>query len=205
MRNRHSSVSASVVQLAEHRICNPDISVRFRSEALLEFTCGCCGTAFTSHDRRRRYCGRTCAARVNNVGVARNRTTGRHATKPCQHCGRPTRNPNFCSITCSAAAQHARAQAAIARTGRFRSPHSARVYVADRDGWRCSICGRSTWMGRRVPLVLDHINGNPDDNRIDNMRLVCGNCDMQLPTYKSRNRGRGRAWRRARYANGLSY
>ena len=139
MRNRHSSVSASVVQLAEHRICNPGISVRFRSEALLEFTCGCCGTAFTSHDRRRRYCGRTCAARVNNVGVARNRTTGRHATKPCQHCGRPTRNPNFCSITCSAAAQHARAQAAIARTGRFRSPHSARVYVADRENSRVQI------------------------------------------------------------------
>jgi len=53
--------------------------------------------------------------------------------------------------------------------------------------------------------VMDHIDGNADNNSLDNFRLVCGNCDMQLPTYKNKNKGNGRAWRRKRYAEGKSY
>ena len=49
------------------------------------------------------------------------------------------------------------------------------------------------------------MNGDSENCALDNLRLVCGNCDMQLPTYKSKNRGKGRAWRRRRYAEGKSY
>jgi hypothetical protein len=54
-------------------------------------------------------------------------------------------------------------------------------------------------------LVLDHIDGNPTNNCRENLRLVCPNCDSQLATYKSRNRGNGRHYRRQRYADGQSY
>ena len=60
----------------------------------------------------------------------------------------------------------------------------------------CSICGLDTWLGRPILLILDHINGNADDNGRENLRLVCSNCDATLPTYKSRNNGNGRAFRR---------
>jgi hypothetical protein len=49
-------------------------------------------------------------------------------------------------------------------------------------------------------LVLDHVDGDASNNRRNNLRLVCPNCDSQLPTYKSRDRGNGRAWRRQRHA-----
>jgi len=46
-------------------------------------------------------------------------------------------------------------------------------------------------MGKPMPLILDHINGINNDNRIENLRFVCSNCDTQLPTYKSKNIGGG--------------
>ena len=52
----------------------------------------------------------------------------------------------------------------------------------------CAICGiDDVWCGKPMPLILDHINGINNDNRIENLRFVCSNCDSQLPTYKSRN------------------
>lgn len=44
------------------------------------------------------------------------------------------------------------------------------------------------WMNQPIPLILYHINGRASDDRLENLRLVCGNCDMQLPTYKSKNK-----------------
>lgn len=56
-----------------------------------------------------------------------------------------------------------------------------------------------------MPLILDHVDGDSDNWYLTNLRLVCGNCDMQLPTYKSKNWGNGRASRRKRYADAKSY
>lgn len=53
----------------------------------------------------------------------------------------------------------------------------------------CSICFIGPiWNGKPMPLILDHINGVNNDNRLINLRFVCSNCDSQLDTYKSKNR-----------------
>lgn len=39
-----------------------------------------------------------------------------------------------------------------------------------------------------MSLILDHINGNNKDNRLENLRIVCSNCDATLDTYKDKNR-----------------
>ena len=56
-----------------------------------------------------------------------------------------------------------------------------------------------------MPLVLDHMNGNPEDNHLTNLRLLCCNCDAQTATYKGKNKGNGRHARRERYRAGKSF
>ncbi len=64
----------------------------------------------------------------------------------------------------------------------------------------CEICNNSLWIGKPIPLELDHIDGNSDNNAKDNVRLLCPNCHATTPTYKGRNRGKG-----ARQKNGMDY
>ena len=125
----------------------------------------------------------------------------------CVHCGAVTTNPKFCSNACQKAFEWAARRVEIEARGRIPngSVRAARRYIAQQQGRRCDICGGVKWRGQSIPLVLDHINGDSADWRIDNLRFICANCDAQLPTFKSRNRGRGRAKRRARYAAGKSY
>jgi hypothetical protein len=57
----------------------------------------------------------------------------------------------------------------------------------------CAICqSLPTWMGSPLTLILDHINGDPIDHRLENLRFVCPNCESQLPTHGSKN-GRAKA------------
>ncbi len=49
---------------------------------------------------------------------------------------------------------------------------------------------RLIWNRRQLPLVLDHKEGNANDNRPEMLRYLCPNCDSQLETRGGKNRGR---------------
>jgi hypothetical protein len=56
---------------------------------------------------------------------------------------------------------------------------------------RCEQCGvGEEWNGREMALVLDHINGVADDNRLENLQIVCPNCAATLDTHCGRNKPR---------------
>lgn len=52
---------------------------------------------------------------------------------------------------------------------------------------RCEVCGQDeNWRGGRLALILDHINGVPDDHRLENLRVLCPNCAATLETHCGR-------------------
>ena len=63
-----------------------------------------------------------------------------------------------------------------------------RLYEAGLKQPRCELCGQGEeWRGRRMSLILDHVNGVSDDNRLENLRIVCPNCNATLDTHCGRN------------------
>jgi 5-methylcytosine-specific restriction endonuclease McrA len=68
----------------------------------------------------------------------------------------------------------------------------ARLYLISKHGHSCMICGLTEWRGVQIPLVADHIDGNSENNNLDNFRIICNNCDAILLTFKGKNRGKGR-------------
>lgn len=64
----------------------------------------------------------------------------------------------------------------------------ARLFKNNIKNQKCEICGwfKNTNDGR-VPLELDHINGDKHDNRLENIRILCPNCHSLQPTHRGRN------------------
>lgn len=55
--------------------------------------------------------------------------------------------------------------------------------------YECSICGQPPiWQDKELTLILDHINGVNNDDRLENLRWVCPNCNQQLDTTNGKNR-----------------
>lgn len=53
---------------------------------------------------------------------------------------------------------------------------------------KCEECGQDEiWRGKKMSLILDHINGIHNDNRIENLRILCPNCNSTLETHAGKN------------------
>ena len=158
--------------------------------------CQNCNLEFQSKDYRQKFCSKRCSALVNN------KLRPRKDYGDCIVCGKKrTRNTVlFCSNKC----QHAKKLLDRINSGEF-SSRTAKLYLVKTTDNQCSICGIKDWRGKPLVKILDHIDGNSENTQLSNLRLVCSNCDSQLPTYKAKNKGNGRYSRRKRYLENKSY
>jgi len=69
-----------------------------------------------------------------------------------------------------------------------RSNIKKRLYQANLKEPKCEICGQNeNWLGKPISLILDHINGIYNDNRLENLRIVCPNCNATFDTHCGKN------------------
>lgn len=54
--------------------------------------------------------------------------------------------------------------------------------------YKCAECGIESWNGKSLTLQLDHIDGNPHNHLLSNLRLLCPNCHSQTDTFCGRNK-----------------
>lgn len=75
--------------------------------------------------------------------------------------------------------------------GRRTRPHLLRRALKEIGvAYICAACRvGETWMSKSLILEVDHINGNPHDNRPEHLRFLCPNCHSQTATYSGRNKG----------------
>lgn len=69
-------------------------------------------------------------------------------------------------------------------------PATRKKYLAEVRGEFCECCGiGSEYNGMPLVLQLDHIDGNSDNNAVENLRLLCPNCHSQTDTFAAKGQG----------------
>ena len=159
--------------------------------------CNQCKKVLIYAKRKNIFCNHSCSQTFNNRGVRRNGLENRK----CKNCGEKvkTNASYFCSIKCVHEYRWKEWCERVENLGFFEGYDASmsggnagrpKKYMLQKQKGKCAICGIDKWLGKAVPFVLDHINGDSNDWKIENTRVICRNCDGQLDTYCGKNMGK---------------
>lgn len=164
-------------------------------------TCKHCGSPIPYEKRENSFCSHSCSATYSN--------TRRVKPRPCPICSKPFVSHGriqTCSVRCGNELKYTRfIEGWLAGTivgGTWASVcRPVRRWLIEKYGEHCSLCGWAEHhpVTSKIPLQVDHVDGNGNNHVPGNLRLLCPNCHSLTPTYCGLNRGNGRADRRARY------
>lgn len=124
----------------------------------------------------------------------------------CLNCGTQiSYKSKFCSSKCSCEYKNLKNEKEI-QSGCVVSQRRLRAYLL-RSTHKCMNpeCCWDWSKNKNVVLEVHHIDGDPTNNVLSNVLLLCPNCHSLTDTYKAKNTGNGRAFRRQRYKEGKSF
>jgi hypothetical protein len=166
--------------------------------------CKFCSLAITYQNRRNDFCSQSCGAKFHNQ--SKGFTLLDDKVFNCLFCSKEfrangTAEHKYCSRDCMTNFWWKDTKKELLKLGVDNSSanNTGKKYLIELHEGKCQLCKLNEWQGKPMPLVLDHINGNPYDNLLENLRVICHNCNAQTPTFAGRNKGNGRVERARRY------
>lgn len=183
----------------------------FKRKPLIAKVCAnpnCTSLFYVKPHDHKIFCSQSCSAIISNKGryIQRNKQ-GTRKFPSCLACGNEVNRSIkvYCSNKCQCLHRYrlyikdwedGLTDGNIGIKVKFVSAHIKR-FLAEKYNEKCSICGwnKINPVTRKVPLEIDHIDGNASNNKETNLRLICPNCHALTPFFRNLNRGHGRAWR----------
>lgn len=169
----------------------------------------CAGTIPFKERLRQNFCSSSCSAIVNNTGrILSDYKKSRKKSRFCRKCDNIVNKKNsvYCSVACYEQEKLDNKQIRIddwkkGLDGTKKHGELAQFvkdYLREQADHKCSECGWSRVhpVTGRVPLQIDHIDGNFTNNIPSNLRVLCGSCHSLTPNYGSLNTGNGRGYRK---------
>lgn len=170
--------------------------------SIFEIKCLECEISFQTSDSNRKFCCQSCAASYNNKKFVKRKSNKKKYTS-CLQCNNSVNNNNkFCSQTC----HQDNLRLKKLKNGTL-GPRGIKKILIKEKGEKCEDCGWNEvnkYTGN-IPIELEHIDGNSQNNDLSNLKLLCPNCHSLTKTYKGANKGNGRHNRMQRYHNNQSY
>lgn len=185
-----------------------------------EITCNECGVRFNvskrnKDDMKRKFCSSSCSATFNNKKRLKKLRTLNNVEKVenvekkyCLYCGKEISiNRTFCNNSCH---QYYLYNEYIKRwkngeengkKGEYSISNHIRRYLYEKYENKCSLCGwnKINQYTNKIPLEIEHIDGDYNNNKEENLILICPNCHSLTKTYKGANKGKGRKNRNKYY------
>lgn len=151
-----------------------------------------------------KFCSRSCSVSNNNKGIRRH---GKEPTRSnCLFCKQEIINKKFCCLSCQKKYQWEVDRKRFWCNDQHTFVSSKiKKFILDEREYKCESCENTYWLDQKIPLELEHIDGNSENNDPSNLKLLCPNCHALTPTYKAKNKGNGRYYRRKRYKEGKSF